>query len=257
MQQLRFVGSAPEVLFAVGGLRQDGDEVSGSMELGSWSTGPDGRPAVGALGVLVDEVAGYALMASLDQGAWSISTEIWIDVVGEIPGPGGSVTACAAPVQAGSFAAGQVHDSAGRLVLQCRQRGRAVGAEGVSAGDSPAGAAASSSPDLASMLELRPRGGGYLMEASAALLNPRRMLHGGVSLAASEVVAQTSRLAEGCALPTTSVHIVHTWGVPAGATVTFVARTRHAGRTLWITDVVGSVADRTCTLATVTAGALT
>lgn len=255
MQQLRFVSSPPDALFAVQALRQHPDGVSGRMELGVWALGPDGDVALGSLGVLADNVLGYALMASLPQGSWSISTEIWIDLVGRLPQPGEPITASSRPVQVGSFAAGQLCDGAGRVIAECRQRGRGVVAGELEPDVGQGLSERVGRRDLASLLGLRTEGAAELLESAPALLNPRRMLHGGVSLAASDVVAAASRLAAGCTLPTTSIHIVHTRGVPAGATVRFAAETRYAGRSLVITDVAGSVDGRTCTLATVTADA--
>lgn len=253
MQQLEFMSTAPERLFRTEGLEQRGRTVSGRMLLGGWAAGPGGGISVGALGVLVDEVLGYALMASLAEGSWSLSTEIWIDVVGVLARPHGVLTACAEVVQAGSFSTGEVRDGAGRLVATCRQRGRLT--------SRPAGAPvtvgqASVQPrpgDLEALLGLRPEGGVHVLQTRPDLVNPLQVLHGGVSLAASEVVATRSRQEHGCELPTTSVHIVHTRGVPLGEPLVLRAETRHVGRTLWVTDVEGTVGGRTSTVATVTA----
>ena len=253
MQHLSFVSSPPDALFGIHALRQHPDGMSGRMSLGEWARGPDDQVAVGSLGVLVDNVLGYALMRSVPHGWWSISTEIWIDLVGDLPGPEGVLTARSRSIQQGSFAAGQVFDSAGRVVVECRQRGRAIVAGDMERDQRRDVAERSGSPGLASLLGVRPEGDGHLLEASPSLLNPRRMLHGGVSLAASEVVATRSRLDSGCRLRTSSVHIVHTRGVPPGSTVVFHPETRHAGRTLWVTEVIGTVDGKVCTVATITA----
>lgn len=256
MHQLTLVETAPAEIFGVRELRQDAVQVSARMTAAGFLTGPDGRVALGALGVLVDEVLGYALMGSLPPGSWSISTEIWVDLVGPRPGRGDELVAVARPRQAGSFSVGEVRQASGRLVAECRQRGRFVPLPAELDGARP-DEAGSSAPldaeDLVTMLDLRADGQDEVMRVRVGLSNPRGMLHGGVSLAASEVVAVRSRLASGCSLPTSSLHIVHSRAVPAGASVVFHAETRHAGRTLWVTDVVGSVEGRTCTVMTVTA----
>ncbi|WP_028654474.1 PaaI family thioesterase [Nocardioides sp. J54] len=253
MQELTFIPSEPERLFDVHGLQQVPGGVTCRSALGPWATGPDGRTAPGALGVLADEVSGYALMASLPEGSWSISTEIWIDVVGELP-LSGALEACARPVQEGSFAVGRIRDEEGQVVVVCRQRGRAVARpEGLDLATVEAPAGTLRAPDLLSLLGLRAGAGAGVLPASPSLLNPRGMLHGGVSLAASDAMATLSRLDAGSTLPTTSIHIVHTRGIAEGAQLELRATTRHSGRTLWVTDVVGTVDGRTCTVATVTA----
>jgi len=251
MQRVSIRPCAPEGLFRVGEVSQDHDRISASMDVGRWATGADGRPAVGALGVLADTVVGYALMASLDPGSWSISTEIWIDVVGPIPTEG-TLIAAAVPVQDGSFARGRISTRSGRPVAECRQRGRYV--------EMPEGEP--TDPDALVVPELhdaRSLLGGdgapdrSTLEVTPFLLNPRGMLHGGVSLAVSELLATHSRVQHGSRLPTTSVHIVHTRGVPVGARVELEVVHRHTGRTLWVTDVAGTVDGRLCTAARVTA----
>lgn len=256
MQQLQFLGSGPEDLFQVSDLRQCSDGVAGRMGLGDWARGADGRLAVGALGVLADEVLGYALMASLPDGAWSVSTEIWLDVVGDLPPSGAGIVGHAVPVQTGSFAKGDLRDGKGRLVVSCRQRGRyaprpEAGPAATATAPGPAPAVA---PDIEAVLGLRAAGDTWLLEARPDLVNPRGSLHGGISLAASEALATRARVAGGSMLRTTSVHIVHSRGVPTGAQVVFDVEHRHAGRSLWVSHVVGRVDGKVATVATVTAG---
>lgn len=257
MHHLQFFTSGPAALFGVDDLRQNDDGVEGRMTLGSGMAGPDGTTAVGALGVLVDEAMGYAIMGSLGSGDWSISTEIWMDVLGPLPPAGQTVDVRAITVVPGSFAAGTARDSAGRLFLECRQRGRkvpsAVDPEAAAASGRSALAGRPIASDLESLLGLRLEGDAHVLHTHAGLANPRWMLHGGVSLAASEAVAARSRWDSGCLLPTSSVHIVHTRGVPVDAPLVLHAETRHAGRTLWVTDVVGTVDGKVCTVATVSA----
>lgn len=253
MQRVPFVRSRPGALFEIDELSQCRDGVSGRMTVGRWASGGDGRTAVGALGVFADEVLGYSLMASLEPGSWSISTEIWLDVVGELPGEGAALLGHGRPVQAGSYAVGELRDQSGNLVVECRQRGRRVPAPAdlsVAEEDVPA----QPGPDgLVALLGLRAEGTAHVLDMRPDLANPRGALHGGVSLAASEVVAARSRAEADCDLQTSSVHIVHTRGVPLGASLVLDAETRHAGRGLWVTEVIGTVAGRTATVATVTA----
>jgi acyl-coenzyme A thioesterase PaaI-like protein len=255
MQKLRIVSSEPDGYFGVGDLQQSGMVVTGAMDPRP-ILGADGRPAVGALGVLADNILGYAVMASLPQGSWSISTEIWIDVVAQGDAAGPVVAGEAEAVQDGSFAAGRLFDGAGRTVAQCRQRGRWVEPlESIRAGpgDTVPDRTGTGTIDLGELLGVKHVAGGFALEVTLSVLNPRQMLHGGVSLAASEFAATASRVDSGSTLPTSSVHIVHTRGVPQGATITFEPVTRHGGRSLWVTDVLGRVDGKVCTVTTVTA----
>jgi len=254
VQQLRFVTSTPQQLFGGAEYHQDAEGVGGRMELGAWCVGPDRRLAVGALGVFADEVLGYALMASMPPGGWSISTEIWLDVLGPLPGPDTVLTGQARSVAAGSFSTGELRDASGRTVVLCRQRGRAAPAP-EDGRHLVTGGAVARCGDIDALLGLRFDGAAYRLVAGPDLTNPLGNLHGGVSLAASELVAARSRAARGCDLVTTSIHIVHTRRVPSGASLELRAETRHAGRTLWVTEVVGRARGRTSTVATITAQA--
>lgn len=254
MHQLRFKGSRPEDLFEVSALRQCSDGVGGRMTLGHWATGADGRPAVGALGVLADEVLGYALMASLPQDSWSISTEIWLDVVGDLPPPGADLVGHATPLQAGSYSVGEIRDGRGRMLVSCRQRGRHAPRPSEDPVDVDAATTPASVGGIAAGLGLRADAGAWVLTTRADLVNPTGMLHGGISLAASEVLATRERVDRGSTLRTTSVHIVHSRGVPLGSEVVFEVEHRHVGRTLWVAHVVGRSGGKVATVATVTAG---
>ena len=256
MQNVRFINNRTERLFGVQDLHQHADGLDGKMQLGKWALGPDGRVSLAALGVFADELLGYALMSSLSPGEWSVSTELWLDVVGELPEPGCLLTGYARSVQPGSFAAGELRDDQGRVVVECRQRGRHLPGEDRderAEPDAPTGDELGVA-GMEELLGLRAEGDGVVMLVLPELLNPRRMMHGGVSLAASEIVATRSRIDHGSDLRTTSVQIVHARGVAVGESVVFHAETRHSGRSLWVTDVIGAVGGRTCTVARVSAG---
>ncbi|KRF21149.1 hypothetical protein ASG90_01715 [Nocardioides sp. Soil797] len=254
MQELTIVTSEPDALFGVGGIHQVGPTVSATMEPRP-ILGADGRAAVGALGVLADNTLGYAVMAALPQGAWSISTEIWIDVIEPLDVRRPVVRGTAEVHHGGGLSQGALLDAEGRVVAECRQRGREV--EPVAPGS---GARSSIQPaaeepvDLGELVGVRRVADRHVLEVEPILLNPRDMLHGGISLAASEFAATASRVEAGSTLATSSVHIVHTRGVPRDATITFESITRHSGRTLWVTEVVGRVDGKVATVTTVTAG---
>lgn len=248
--------TAPDLLLGSDVLRRvDGsaDAMAAGMTIDRRHRGADGRTAVGALGVLVDAVLGYSLIASLPPGSWTVSTEIWIDVLSPLPATGPVV--CQARTAArGSFSTGEVLDGDGRLLAVCRERGRQIDdvpdAATLSAPPSlePFDASAGLAALLGLVLSERPT-----LPVVPALLNPRRMLHGGVSLAACELVATASRASAGSTLATSSVHVTHTRAAPLGSTVEFDVATVHRGRTLWVSDVTGTVDGRTVVTARVSA----
>jgi acyl-coenzyme A thioesterase PaaI-like protein len=227
------------------------------MPSGAPFVGVDARFSLGALGVLVDDVLGYAIIDSLPPRSWSVSTEIWVDLLAPLPTDGSRVHACARTAQVGSFATGRVVDAEGRLLAECRERGREIADVPDPAGGVQPFELPDTAVDLGELIGLRPDGNDMVLDVTPVLGNPRRMLHGGVSLCASELVAARSRQADAPDLVTTSLHIVHCRPVPAGARLEFSVTTRHAGRTLWISDVVGTVEGRPCTLARISAEAPT
>jgi uncharacterized protein (TIGR00369 family) len=246
--------SAIDLLLGVEDIGLSGEPDSGMrgrMPLDERHLGPDGRVSVGALGVLVDEVLGYSLIASTPPGSFQVSTEIWVDVLAPLR-PGAMLHATGRTVQVGSFATGWLVDDEGRCVAECRERGREID-------DVPAPEWAPTSPAAAG----REAGTAAVLGLSLAdpstltvtpeLENPRHMLHGGASFAAAELVATWSRQAAGSELTTSSVHCVHSRPAPAGALVELTATTVHAGRSLWVSDVSGTVDGRPVVLARVTA----
>lgn len=250
------VTSGPDVLYGLEGLGAGTgtpDATVARMQVDGRHGGPDGRTAVGALGVLVDAVLGYSIIASLPPGSWTVSTEIWVDLVAPLPTTG-SVLCRARTVARGSFAMGEVVHDDGRLLAVCRERGRQID-------DVPDLAALAEPPrlepfdasnGLATLLGLELAGPATL-PVVPALLNPRGMLHGGISLAACEVVATASRASAGSTLATSSVHVVHTRAAPLGSTLELDVATVHRGRSLWVTDVTGRVDGRPVVTARVSA----
>lgn len=245
----------PEAAFGVGAVSLAPDGVRGSMPAGRPYVGPDGRPSVGSLGVLVDDVTGYAVIDGLIGGTWSVSVEIWLDLLGPMPGSG-TLSASARVVHGttlSAFTEGWVADDSGVRIAQCRQRGRAIP-------ESPFDLEPSTfhvrtgAQDVTELIGLQPVDGRTtLLSITPDLENPRHMLHGGVSLCASEVTAVLSRMAAGVDLPTSSVHIAHTRGIPAASEVLFRAVTKHAGRTFWITEVTGWVNGKVACVSTISA----
>lgn len=178
--------SGPNAALGVGLVQRTGPCAhAGEMVLGPALRGPDGRPALGALGVLVDEVLGYPIIESLGPDAWSVSTEIWVDLLAPLV-EGARVHGAGHVVQPEAFSQGVLTDAAGGLVAALRQRARRVGE--LPAATDPAVVAQSSWPgdDLMGLLDMRQDAEDvWSLEVGEQHANPLGRLHGGISLAAS------------------------------------------------------------------------
>ncbi|MBZ5738426.1 PaaI family thioesterase [Nocardioides mangrovi] len=249
--------TSPDLWFGVDEIDATGGAgaaMTGSLVLDERHVGPDGRTAVGALGVLVDEVLGYSLIESLPPDAWTVSTELSLDLLAPLPTTG-RLIGRAHTVEVGSYAVGEVLDAEGRVLAHCRERGRRVGPAEPDAAQRQGGlpTPAAVAGGLAALLGLERDGDITRLAVVPELENPRGVLHGGVSFAAAELVATQARIDAGCDLATTSVHCVHTRAGAPGATVDLRAHTVHAGRSLWVGDVTGTVDGRVVVSARVTA----
>jgi acyl-coenzyme A thioesterase PaaI-like protein len=250
--------SVPELLFGLEPLTfAPGGTVSGEMATGPWmsdpDTGPEGLP--GALGVLVDDVLGYAINACAN--AWSVSTEISLDVVGQIPTDGSRVRAEGGVVHRNGssvFARGRVIDQSGATIAYAQERGRLIpGSPGEAAGGagsawSPKDAAAESIGELFGT-GFRLLEGGADVHVGERLANPLGNLHGGMSLCLTEWLASraTPALAR-----TSSVRMQYVRPLPGGTHATAVVTVDYRGRSLAaLRVVIADAAGKPCTIGSV------
>ena len=251
---LPIVDAGPESLFGVGRVYADGAVVRGSMPTGSWLQGADGQVALGSLGVLVDNVLGYAIIAHRPPEHWSVSTEISLDLLTPLPSDGSRLHAEARTVQAdatGGFAVGEVRDEEGNLVAVCRQRGRYV-----PSGHDPAPLSFDlphDVPDLAALIGFRAYPVRSSLTVTPVLENPLHNLHGGITLAVADLAASQALTDGGPPLVTASLHVLYARPVPAGSTLDLVTSVQHRGRRLGCVEVIGSIAGRPCTIGRVSA----
>jgi len=241
---LPVVDTGPEALFRMGELSEEDGIFRGLMAVGPWLA-VEGRTPATALAVLVDDLTGFAIVADLPRGTWSVSTEITLDVLRPLPATG-VVHADARLVYAddlGGVATGSVTDESGNVLALCSQRGRFIPSppdlveEGAWGGPVREG-------DLSRLMATR---ADEPMMVTDVLANEGGSLHGGIAMFLADVVA-------GAATPdlvTASVHIAYTRGIPIGSEITWRAAVRHRGRSLAVVDVDGVVDDRVCTTARV------
>ena len=274
--------SGPERAFGVSHAVAEGDEVVSAMPSGPHLLGPAGLPPGGAAGVLIDDILGFAIMLRRPANLWSVSAEISLDLFRTLPSDGSPIIARGRHVHTGphaGFATGTVADADGRLLATCRQHGRWVttipdGPQAAPAQPGPArsrpeadrpqagwppAAAATAAPDLATLLGARVRlteGGAQLeLDVTQAVVNPLGNLHGGVTFAACDLVAQAAIGAAGGPVQTASIHVAYPRPIAAGTTPRFDARVVHRGRVLGVVEVRVTVDGvRPCAIATITTG---
>jgi uncharacterized protein (TIGR00369 family) len=273
-----FVAGGPEGLFRMGELSRDGKLTRASMRTGPWMLGPDGEPCRGSLGVLADDILGYAVHAERPDGHWSVSTEISLDFCSQLPVDGTTLHGESHTVEfdtSGGLSIGRIVDSTGRTIALGSERvrfvpgapaARAQGRSTQTRADSDAleGSNRLSRPDprpgprsTPDVLGATTRGhdGGITLRLAATLelSNPQGSLHGGISLCASEIAGLAILQERSLPLVTASIHIAYLRPVPVDGEVSFDAKVLHRGRTLGVAQVVSHDADgRACTLATVT-----
>jgi acyl-coenzyme A thioesterase PaaI-like protein len=244
----------PERLFGVNSF----DTVDG-LVVGTMNSNVIGSLEVG-IGVLVDDVLGYAIVAARPENCWSVSTAIAIDFVRPVP-DSGSLRAqgrLAFADSSGGYATGEVIGSDGQVVAHCRQRGRFVPlANGLAPPPGlPNHDQAEGLGDLYDLLGLRATADDTLtIDISPIMHNPMGNLHGGVSLAIATWLAGAENRRRDSQLAVTSVHINFVRPSAGGSEARFAATRTHSGRSLALTTVVGTGSDgKARTITTVTHG---
>ena len=238
------------------------------MRTGDWMLGPDGKPCRGSLGVLADDVLGYAVVAERPVGHWAVSTEISVDFSSVLPVDGTTLYAESHAVEfdlIGGLSKGRIVDLLGRTIALGTERVRFV-PETPSAPAYSVGAGAFVGPvsltdshrlSTADLLGASTRqtdcGATLELTAGLPLSNPMGNLHGGISLCASEIAGLAALQSSSHPLVTASIHIAYLRPVLLDGKVSFSAKALHRGRTLGVAQVIShNSAGQGCTIATVT-----
>ncbi|KAA9150052.1 PaaI family thioesterase [Amycolatopsis acidicola] len=239
-----FRPGGPEIMFGVDELTTGETGCRGYMTSGPWSAGPANAAAVG---VLADNVLGYALIASAPLGWWSVSTEISLDFFVPLPSDGTRIAAEGHVVHASpgtGLAEGSLFSSDGELVARCRQWGRFV--EGSPARDGGTGGFSGPCRSVAEVAEavLRdaPASDGrawFSLPVEDDLVNPLRTLHGGVTLWLAELLASRAVGSVANDLVPASLAVSYLRPLLHGDVATFRAEVTSRGRRLAVTQVTG------------------
>lgn len=215
----------------------------------------------GSVGVLLDDVLGFAIVGSRPAEHWSVSTDITVDWLAA-PSAGAQwlqATAELVHADAGAgYATAEIHDDTGLTVARGSQRGRYVPASTQRMDMTPAPSdIARDAPSLADLLGGEPTADGSLdLAVSQTLQNPMGSLHGGVALAAADVVATACLAATaGPPLQISSIRSLFLRPTTGGATAALRTNVVHRGRSFAVLDVSTSVGGKLCTVSRISAGA--
>lgn len=256
----------PELSFHVRDVTIDPEmpRARASMDTRSWMCDTAGRIRAGTLGVLVDNLLGYSIIAGAPKGHWAVTTEMWIDVTGSLP-PADTVVHGTGELTdrnaSDGYAEALVMDSAGRALARTRQRGRFIpGLPQVRPCTSAPGLGSNSQggPHLPVLLDQKPglADGGLVasVDIESTVCNPNGNLHGGVAITWCEEAAAAALHRSGASHVTASVHAAYLRPAPTGTRLLVATRVAHIGRSTALVQVALTHEDgKPCVMATVSA----
>lgn len=243
----------PEELFRTGPVTVDGGVVRLAMATGPWLHDGDSRPAAGALGVLLDDLLGQAVIAHRPDEHWAVTTELAIDVAGPLPADGSRLGGDAELVSvdaAGGLSRGRVRGADGAVVAVGTTWSRFVPGvpPSVLAGSYGPASVRRGAGSLPELLGLVWSAGALVLADRPDLVNPAGRVHGGVVACAAECAAR--RAVAGSGLVTASLRVIYVR--PAVAPVVLTPTVLHRGRSLAAVEVLARGADgRRCAVTTV------
>ncbi|WP_127784410.1 PaaI family thioesterase [Rhodococcus sp. X156] len=263
----------PESLFRVGPPDDLGDVSITRMRTGAWMIGPDGQPAAGAIGVLVDDSVGHRIFTQRPADKASVTSELSMDIV-RMPDvdPRGTDERTSSPDlraesrmlhahRDGGVAECRVLDDQDRLIAVattwCRYIPLPEGVTMPTKTDDWPLTEPSGDRDLFGTLgaRLQPteHGTDLVLAPSLDLTNPLSMTHGGVLLGGTEIAAHhaiAEIMPEGI---TSSVRMNYLRPAPMDAELTFSVEIVHRGRSVSIARVTTRGTEgKACTIGTVT-----
>ena len=250
-----FRPGGPEAMFAVGEMTESDRGCRGFMTSGPWSSGPGNAASVG---VLADNVLGYALISAAPAGRWSVSTEITLDFLRPLPADGSRISAEGHLVHVSAeagLAEGAVFAADGQPVARCRQWGRFVEAGPTrDTGDTPFTGAHRPALELADLVAANaPAVDGrswFALPVGEDLVNPLRTLHGGITLWLTEFLATRAVGSVAESMVAASLNVSYLRPFVQGDLATFRAEVTSRGRRLVVTQVTGrNEAGKLCVVA--------
>lgn len=231
-----------------------------SQAVPPWARDARGRAMAGPLMVLADHVLGELPYVRRPAGTWSLTTELTLDVVGDLT----HVTTLAAEARdvapgGDTFVTCRIVDDAGAVVAVGSTR--CTYSSATTSEPAPAPLPITTFADATDIdaflgLSRRTEAGEtrVTLAEPGSWANDYGILHGGVSACVSALAAEQAIGNPGTDLVTTRVHTTYLRPVPAGAPFVAIARPSHVGRSVAVVEVIGhGGAGQPCTVSTVTA----
>jgi uncharacterized protein (TIGR00369 family) len=253
----------PEQVFGLGPIEIVGAGARSTMTVAGWMHGEDGRPTPGPLGLLVDDVVGQATLCACPAGRWPVSTEISIDVVAPMPGPGTVLEASSSLAGADANSGtgrGEVRTADGVLALGTvwtRTTPATPGPAAVGLDAAPALAHAAASSTATSLLgaTLATDDDGrtaMTLPPGPVVANATGNGHGGVLTCAAEITATAAVHDPEHPLVTSGLRVTFLRPAVLDGGLTLTADVVHRGRALSLVHVAVTRADgRRCATASV------
>ena len=265
-REVPFFPGGPEALLHVGEVGGSARGASGTMESGPWNLGPDGAPASGALGVLIDVVWGGAAVACAPPGEWGMSTEMEASFGRALPADGSLLRAHGEAVHRdalGALATGSVRALDGSVIAVGTQRTRFTPAAPRPRPLDPATWTALPGRGIADLLGLAATGddadggGPPAFAAGPSVANPAGIVHGGILFCAAELAASQALGAAAAGLVPSSLQIVYLRPGIIGEEIRCDAEVVYRGRTAAAVHVRCVRPDgKACSVATLSYGAV-
>jgi uncharacterized protein (TIGR00369 family) len=227
----------------------------------SWACDAQGRPLAGALMVLADHILGELPYVRRPPDTWSLTAELTLDLIGELP-VGGHLFAEAVEVVQGAeaFVQCRITTGAGDLVAVGTTRTVFFAATAqdpvvvTEAASSVGTGAVSIEAVLGIDVHHLAEGVQISLADPGNWVNGFGIMHGGVSACVTELAAAAAVGARNPALATAHVHTNYLRPVVADAPFVAVARLHHIGRSSAVVEVSGRGGrGELCTVSTVTA----
>ncbi|WP_222113986.1 PaaI family thioesterase [Gordonia paraffinivorans] len=237
---ITFLPQVPEAIFGVMEIVGTSTAVVGRMRPGPWLRTDDGRPAPGAIGVLVDAAVGGAAVAHRPPGGWAVTTDLSIVFCAEIPADGPDLVVRGQTVHHGAAAGistGSVYRD-DRLVATVTERIAYVDA--APRPSAPAERASGLGGSALSSLGGSMTADGVRIEVGENATNPGGALHGGVSIYLAELAASSMVHRAAPGLSPTTLHISYTRPGKFGETIDFATEAHHLGCNSATVDVTAT-----------------
>ncbi|OAA19654.1 uncharacterized protein UG55_10878 [Frankia sp. EI5c] len=247
----------PQSIFRIHGYRPVPDGTDLAMRVGPWLDGFGGMPAVGSLGVLVDDVLGRPVFLARPAGTHLVTFELSLEVVAPPPWSGPELRAHGTVLDvdaARGLSRCEIRDGAGRLVATARAHLRFVAA-GWAQPEQIRPTTLAAAAELSALDTLGPDvpdlgGRRFVVPARPEFGNGSGAVHGGILFCGCEQAAAADDPQGRLQTISVSIHYLRRAGLEAP--VVYEVEPEHRGRSVAVYRVTARGAGgKPCAVATV------